>query len=337
MIEGRSTLAAKKKKTKKKKPKSQTTDVATWYDTHTYFTDYARRISELVDLKRGQQLKITLVLPTLNEGKTIGRVVATFKKRLVDQFPLLDEILVVDSGSVDNTKIRAQQAGAKFCLAEKHLKDEGIFFGKGENLWTSLFVGEGDIFVWIDADITNIHPRFVYNLLGPLLENDEIGYIKGFYQRPLVLSGETGIQVSVPEGGGRVTEILFKPIINRLFPELAAIIQPLSGEYAARREIVENVPFFTGYGVETGLLIDIMHHNQSLRALGKMSHGIAHVLFQRAQEMGRMDLADFLQEIDSHFTIIRDGEDYSLTSHPIAENEKRPIIEIGEYRRRHKR
>ena len=140
------------------------------------------------------------------------------------------------------------------------LPEVGSYIGKGEALWKSLHVLDGDIVTWIDTDISNIQPRFVYGLLGPLLREPRIQYVKGFYQRPI----REGDKL-LAEGGGRVTELMARPLINLFFPELSGIIQPLAGEYAGRRALLESVPFFTGYGVEIGLLIDILEADGHLR------------------------------------------------------------------------
>jgi glucosyl-3-phosphoglycerate synthase len=145
-------------------------------------------------------------------------------------------------------------------LAEK----VGTYRGKGEALWKSLHVTKGDIVAWIDTDITNIHPRFVYGLLGPLLRRPDVQYVKGFYQRPIKVNGQ--LQAS---GGGRVTELVARPLLNLFYPELSGVVQPLSGEYAGRREALMSVPFFTGYGVETGLLIDL-HDRYGLAGIAQV-------------------------------------------------------------------
>jgi hypothetical protein len=172
--------------------------------------------------------------------------------------------------------------------------------GKGEALWKSLKVLTGDIVAWIDTDITNPSPRFVYGLLGPLLFNEDIVYVKGFYERPISLGG-----IAKPTGGGRVTELMARPLLNYLYPELAGLTQPLSGEFAGRREALMQIGFFTGYGVESSMLIDLVslygrdalaqvdlevrhHKNQDLQSLSKMAFGIADVILQRAAMHGRV-------------------------------------------------
>jgi glucosyl-3-phosphoglycerate synthase len=165
-------------------------------------------------------------------------------------------------------------------------------------MWKSLFVLRGDIVLWVDADVTDFHPRFVYGLLGPLLEDPAIGFVKGFYERPL---GEGD-----PLGGGRVTELVARPLLNAFWPELGDVIQPLSGEYGGRRNVLENVPFFTGYAVEIGLLIDVAtrfgldaiaqvdlhrrtHRNRSVRELSHMAYAVLQGALTRLRSAGVID------------------------------------------------
>ena len=194
--------------------------------------------------------------------------------------------MVIDSDSTDRTVAIADRAGRAVVRHSQILPQLGSVTGKGEALWKSLHVLDGDIVAWIDTDISNIQPRFVTGLLGPLLREPRIQYVKGFYRRPI----KEGDKL-MPEGGGRVTELMARPLINLFFPELSGMIQPLSGEYAGRRALLERVPFFTGYAVEIGLLIDIIeqlglpaigqvdlerriHRNQPLGNLSQMAYVI---------------------------------------------------------------
>ncbi len=165
---------------------------------------------------------------------------------------LVDEIVLMDSNSNDRTRQIAADLGVPVYIHQELLPGYGPRHGKGEALWKSLLVTHGDIVVWIDTDIVNIHPRFVYGVIGPLLANPALQFVKGFYQRPL-RSGER----TMATGGGRVTELTARPMLNLFYPELSGVIQPLSGEYGGRRSALEQLSFFSGYGVESGLLIDI--------------------------------------------------------------------------------
>ncbi|HRZ89064.1 MAG TPA: glucosyl-3-phosphoglycerate synthase, partial [Spirochaetia bacterium] len=205
------------------KPSDDSLLVRTWH--HSKFSDIGR----LVDLKEKKGLTLSLAFPTLNEEATIGKEILVIRTELMDRYPLLDEIAVIDSSSKDRTRQVAERYGARVFESKDILPGRGTFRGKGENLWKSLYALQGDIIVWVDADIANIAPKFVYGLVGPLLEDDSIGYVKAFYERPIRSS--SGIQSS---GGGRVTEILVRPIFSLFYPELARLVQPLSGEYAGR-------------------------------------------------------------------------------------------------------
>ncbi len=172
----------------------------------------------------------------------------------MDRVPLVDQLVVIDSDSTDRTRRDRPRARRPVVRhSTRSCPRLGAYVGKGEALWKSLHVLDGDIVAWVDTDIRNIQPRFVYGLLGPLLREPRIQYVKGFYQRPIREGGQL-----LAEGGGRVTELMARPLINLFFPELSGMIQPLSGEYAGRRALLESVPFFTGYAVEIGLLIDIL-------------------------------------------------------------------------------
>jgi glucosyl-3-phosphoglycerate synthase len=250
----------------------------------------------LVAEKEAAGLRVSLCIPTLNEEGTIARVVSVLRAELLDRHRLLDELVVIDSGSTDRTRSLAADAGAEVLLASGILPFQGQRAGKGENLWKAVHQLSGDILCFVDGDIGNIHPRFVYGTVGPLLRHPEIGYVKGFYERPLLAS--EGVD---PRGGGRVTEILVRPLFQRFCPELAGLHQPLAGEYAARREVLERLPFPTGYGVETAHLLDVhrlfgigalaqtdlderIHRNRSLAQLGRMSGEILEAFFARIPE-----------------------------------------------------
>jgi glucosyl-3-phosphoglycerate synthase len=247
----------------------------------------------LVAAKEAAGLRISLCIPTLNEEGTIARVVSVLKSELFDRHRLLDELVVIDSGSTDRTRALAAEAGAEVVLAADILPFQGHRGGKGENLWKAVHHLTGDILCFVDGDIGNIHPRFVYGTVGPLIRHAELGYVKGFYERPLLAA--EGVD---PRGGGRVTEILVRPLFHRFCPELAGLHQPLAGEYAARREILEMLPMPTGYGVETAHLLDVyrtcgiaaiaqtdlderIHRNRSLAQLGRMSGEILDAFFTR--------------------------------------------------------
>ncbi len=304
---------------------------------HSRYADLRR----LLELKRSSGASVSLAFPTLNEADTIGKEILVLKAELMERFPLVDEIAVIDSGSTDDTRAIAERFGARVFSSRDILKSYGSFRGKGENLWKSLYVLQGDIIVWIDADISDIGPKFVSGLLGPLLERPEIGYVKAFYERPLRSS--TGL---TPSGGGRVTEILVRPLFSLFYPELAGLIQPLSGEYAGRRGLLERLPFSVGYGVEVGHLIDIyhqhgiqsiaqvdldrrVHRNQPVAALSRMAFGILNTFLSRLERYGE---AHVLRRLAAeHIALAAAGGRYKVQATALPVNERPPVIEIPEY------
>ncbi len=315
-----------------------------WFRTHTFHHSQFKDIERLLKLKRRKKLKISVAFPTLNEEETIGREVIIIKKYLASRYPLIDEIAVIDSGSTDNTLEVARKAGADVYLASEILPDWGNYKGKGENLWKSLYVLSGDIIVWIDADIKNIHSKFVYGLLGALLNHDDTGYVKAFYERPI----RVGDRLRTA-GGGRVTEILVRPLLSTFYPELALLMQPLSGEYAGRREILETIPFRVGYGVEMGHLLDIyesydldtfaqvdmdqrIHRNQSIGALRKMSFAILQTVLTKLKASKRITRdREMYREIVS---IQAKKYEHLLKKETLSFYERPPMITVKEYRRK---
>ena len=307
---------------------------------HSQFWD----LKQLVEHKEKQGLKISLCLPTLNEEQTIGKEIVILKAELHDRYPLLDEIAVIDSGSTDRTREVAASFGADVYLASEQFPHHGEHRGKGENLWKALYLLHGDIIVYVDTDINNIHPRFVYGLVGPLIQNPAVHYVKAFYDRPLAFS--QGLR---PTGGGRVTEILIRPLFSLFYPDLAFILQPLSGEYAGRRAILEKIPFPVGYGVETSMLIDIyqqlgleafaqtdldrrVHRNQETVALGRMAFGILKTFFSRLR---RDQKAEFLAQLPDVMRQFETAEgQYRQVEYGIADFERPPIYELEEYRQK---
>ncbi len=313
-----------------------------WFAENSFHSHEFEDVQRLIELKHMRELTISLALPALNEEHTVGNVITTLKRALMDDFPLLDEIVLIDSNSSDRTRQIAQALGVPVYIHQEILPQYGARQGKGEALWKSLFVTRGDIIAWIDTDISNIHPRFVYGLLGPLLREPRIQYVKGFYHRPLRVGDK--LQAG---GGGRVTELVARPMLNLFYPELSGVVQPLSGEYAGRRTALEQVPFFTGYGVETGLLIDMfgrfglggiaqcdleerIHKNQELPALGKMSFQILQVFIRRLEKRH----GPMLAEVNKTMKLIQHEQDrFYLDVEDIRESERWPMIQLSEYRR----
>jgi glucosyl-3-phosphoglycerate synthase len=248
----------------------------------------------LVAAKDGR--RVSVVLPALDEEATVGAIVAAILPLTTGAAPLVDELVVVDSGSTDRTVEVAAAAGARVVRRGDVLPHLPPMPGKGEVLWRSLAATSGDAIVFIDSDLVDFDPGFVPSLLGPILTVPEVALVKGFYRRPLRL--ETPDEESLDHGGGRVTELLARPLLAALRPELSGVVQPLGGEYAATRALLESVPFAPGYGVEIGLLLDTharlglaglaqvnlgvrKHRNRSLLQLGAMARQILGAALRR--------------------------------------------------------
>jgi glucosyl-3-phosphoglycerate synthase len=321
------------------------TDIDTWewFGNRTFHHSQFEPPAKLRAAKEQLGLTISVCLPTRDEAATVGGIVRNLRRNLVERSRLVDEIVVMDAGSSDATVAIAQAEGAKAFFEHEVLPGEGPGSGKGEALWKSLYACQGDLICWIDADIRNFHPRFAYGLLGPLLRHPEVQYVKAFYERPI--RERNALRAT---GGGRVTELLARPLINLLWPELAGIVQPLSGEYAGRRETLEQVPFFSGYGVELGLLVDIaarfgvdaiaqvdldrrVHRNQDMQALGRMSFGILQAAFLRLAEEGRSVPGNFATTL---VQFSNELVEYQPEPREIVTSRRPPIVTVDDYRRR---
>ena len=298
-------------------------------------------VEELVAAKAGR--RVAVVLPALDEEATVGTIVAAIRPLTQGSVPLVDELVVVDSGSTDRTVEVAAAAGARVVLRTDVLPELAPVPGKGEVLWRSLAATTSDIVCYLDSDLVDFDPAFVPALLGPLLTASGVHLVKGFYRRPLRL--ET---TQADTGGGRVTELLARPLINLLWPELAGIVQPLSGEYAGRRDTLEQVPFFSGYGVELGLLVDIaarfgvdgiaqvdldrrVHRNQDMQALGRMSFGILQAVFLRLAEEGRSVPGNYGTTLVQFSNQLYE---YQPEPREIVTTRRPPIVTVDDYRRR---
>jgi glucosyl-3-phosphoglycerate synthase len=209
-----------------------------------HFELEACSIAEVAAAKAGQT--ISVCIPCRDEAATIGPLVSTIRHELMRRVPLVDELVVIDDRSIDDTAGVAASAGATVVPIEKIHLDHGEGHGKGNVLWASLLVSHGDLVVWIDGDITSFEPMWVARLVAPLLDDPTVALVKAFAHRPQKMGG-----------GGRTTELVARPLMSLYFPELAALQQPLSGEYAGRRSVLEQLPFAEGWGVEIALIIDV--------------------------------------------------------------------------------
>jgi glucosyl-3-phosphoglycerate synthase len=241
---------------------------------------------------------VSVVIPARDEEDTIGAIVSTIREHLVNRVPLVDEILVVDSRSTDATVEVASAAGARVVSQDEVTRGLPRMDGKGDALWAGLAASSGDVVAFVDGDLRRFSPHFVTGLLGPLLCDGSVEFVKGFYHRPLV--GSSGVET---DGGGRVTELSARPLLNLFWPELAGVVQPLAGEYAGRRHTLERIPFVSGYGVEIAMLIDLfdlvgldalaqvdlgerLHRHQGTEALGRMSAQIMVTAWSRLYRRG---------------------------------------------------
>jgi glucosyl-3-phosphoglycerate synthase len=314
------------------------TEVAEWLRCRTS-TSADWPVERLLEVKG--TTRISVVLPARDEQETVGSIVTAIRRELVERAPLVDEIVVIDSRSTDRTAAVAAAAGAVVVAQDTVLAELPPLSGKGEALWKSLAATGGDLLVFVDADLRNFSAGFVTGLLGPLLTDPAVGYVKGCYERPLITAGGR-----VDGGGGRVTELVARPLLNLHWPALAGVMQPLGGEYAGRRSLLERLPFVTGYGVELGLLLDVyatagldalaqvdlgdrVHSHQSTEALGAMSSQIMLTAWSRLERHGRMlplaepaaALTQFRRSADGYEPRVRD----------VGVAERPPIIEIPGY------
>ncbi len=240
-----------------------------------------RRVDLQVVLAAKRGHRVTVCIPARDEETTVGRIVRTIRRELVDQTGLVDEVLVVDDGSSDATSQVGRDAGARVVRADDVLPEAGPGSGKGEAMWKGLAAADGDLVVYCDADVRNFGPRFVVGLLAPLLLHDDVGFVKAFYERPL--EGQPG-------EGGRVTELVARPLLSLLFPDLTPIVQPLAGECAARRDVLEQVPFVEGYGVDIGLVIDVAGRF-GLNSIAQVDLGVRHHRNRPLEELAPQSMA----------------------------------------------
>ncbi|MFH8733851.1 MULTISPECIES: glucosyl-3-phosphoglycerate synthase [unclassified Streptomyces] len=294
-----------------------------------------RPLPQLIAAKRAAGTSVSVVLPALNEEETVGEIVAEIRRALMtERVPLVDELVVIDSGSTDRTAEVARAAGARVVHRDTILPRIPAVPGKGEVLWRSLLVTSGDIVCFVDADLKEFSADFVSGIVGPLLTDPGVDFVKAMYDRPL---GSAAGQ------GGRVTELVARPLLNLHWPLLAGFVQPLGGEYAARRSLLERLPFPVGYGVELGLLVDALH-TVGLDALGQVDVGVRKHRHQDGQALGRMAAAIYrtaqLRLARGHLvrpvlTQFERGEQgFEPRTHDVDTEERPPMTEITEYAER---
>ncbi|WKD34020.1 glucosyl-3-phosphoglycerate synthase [Streptomyces xanthophaeus] len=292
-----------------------------------------RPLDQLLDRKRAAGTTVSVVLPALDEEATVGAIVETVRRELIEGLPvpLVDELVVIDSGSADRTAEVAAKAGARVVHRDEILPRLPALPGKGEVLWRSLLATDGDIVCFVDADLRDFSATFVSGIVGPLLTDPDVQFVKAMYDRPL---GDT------PGQGGRVTELVARPLLNLHWPQLAGFVQPLGGEYAVRRSLLERLPFPVGYGVELGLLVDALH-TVGLDALAQVDVGVRVHRHQDGQALGRMAAAIYRTAqvrlsrghlVRPELTQFERGpEGFVPRTHPVDTEERPPMAGIKEY------
>ena len=317
-------------------------DAAAWFAARTSSAD-DWPLDLLLGLKG--RTRVSVVLPALDEEQTVGHIVACVHDALGDGAPsgrrLVDELVVLDSGSTDRTAEVARRAGARVVHRDEVLPHLPAVAGKGEAMWRSLAATDGDLVVFVDADLRSFTPAYVTGLVGPLLCEDAVQLVKAVYERPLVEGSSV-----VSAGGGRVTELVARPLLNLLWPQLAGLVQPLAGEYAARRSLLEQLPFPCGYGVELALLVDTLdlvgleglaqvdlgvrlHRHHDEPRLGRMAAEIMRTAFERLARRG--DLADLGALGGSLTQFDRGAAGFSSRSHGVIGLERPPMATVAEY------
>ncbi|WP_328561159.1 glucosyl-3-phosphoglycerate synthase [Streptomyces coelicoflavus] len=290
-----------------------------------------RTVQQLLSAKHATGQSVSVVLPALDEEATVGDIVTVIRRELMLRVPLVDELVVVDSGSGDRTSEVAAAAGARVVHRDAILPRIPAVPGKGEVLWRSLLVTGGDIVCFVDADLREFSADFVSGIVGPLLTDPDVHLVKAMYDRPL--GGAAG-------QGGRVTELMARPLLNLHWPQLAGFVQPLGGEYAARRSLLERLPFPVGYGVELGMLVDALHL-VGLDALAQVDVGVRVHRHQDGRALGRMAAAIYrtaqLRLARGHLVrptltqFERGADGFEPRTYAVDTEERPPMTEIAEY------
>lgn len=283
-------------------------------------------LESLAALKQTRGLTVGVALPSLNEVETVAKVIDAVRNCA----PIVDDLIVVDSGSTDGTVELCEECGVRLVADSRAAAELGVPLssGKGFNLWTSLHYLKSDIIAWMDADIRNANRNFILGIVGPMIVNDRLQFVKGYYRRP--------------KGDARVTEILVRPYVSMLFPELAEFVQPLSGEYGGRRSFLRSLQFYSGYSVEIAVLLQArltlcdhevgqsflgrrFHQLQSVSSLGKMGASILHTLLEMSRQYGRIEFnPDVLHEHLIRFSS-EDGEAFEPESVYVCDQQLAPM------------
>lgn len=290
-----------------------------------------------VQAHKGDQ-RVTVIIPARDEESTVGAIVAAIRAELMSgSTPLVDDLVVVDSDSSDATARVAREAGARVVATTEVLPDIPTVAGKGEAMWRGLAATEGDVVVFLDADLRSFTPDYVVALLGPILSEPSVHLVKACYDRPLVSDGGRRVM-----GGGRVTELVARPLLNLHWPELAGVAQPLAGEYAVRRELIESLPIPCGYGVEFALLVDTAA-KLGLDAVAQVDLGERRHRHQEDQRLGLMAAEIWqvaLDRLDAGNVVRRPGDSIAeftygpdgvtMTDHVVDVLVRPPLAEVRE-------
>lgn len=307
------------------RPDISRTAAEEWFAARSYRHDRFRDLAALARRKRALGLSVSLVLPCREVAGTIGAVldqVTALRRRAA----LVDQVVVVDAGSGDGTAGIAAARGAEVFDESELMPDFGPALGKGDAMWRALSVAHGDIVLYADADSASFEAHFMYGMLGPLLHDSDVRFVKATYHRPFTAPDGT-----VVDDAGRVTELTAKPLLAIFYPELAGFGQPLAGEVAARRDLLCAIPFCTGYAVEVGMLIDVLrgagldamaqvdlgsrvNRSQRLLALNSMSYAVARALLTRAGQP--VDAGSYLHAANRHTGVRLERRGVSVVERP---------------------
>ena len=312
-------------------PPSNAALLERWLERRSYAHERFADLDSLARRKQERGLSVTVVLPAREVATTIGPIIDEIRG-VNERAALVDQVLVVAARSGDGTREIALRHGAEVYEEDELVAELGPAIGKGDAMWRALSVAKGDLVLYLDSDTVDFGPRFVYGLLGPLLTEPGVRFVKASYSRPWT----DGAQVRL-DGGARVTELTAKPLLNLFYPELSAFAQPLAGDLAASRALLEGIPFFTGYAVETGMLIDVLaaagldamaqvdlgsrsNRHQPLFELGKMSYAVLRAVEMRLARDGRLR-SNGGGARDSYVRAIRSADGLRLEQSPV------PILE----------
>jgi glucosyl-3-phosphoglycerate synthase len=316
-----------------------------WLATRSYAYDSFRDLRRLADIKRRRGLSVSLILPTLNVAETLRPILRDLNRLRAGKTALLDQIVVVDGRSTDGSADIGERAGVDVYQEDALMPEFGRALGKGDAMWRALGQVDGDIIAFADTDTGDFRCESVGATLAPLLVDSGIQFVKAAFRRPF--AGTGGVS---PDAGGRVTELTAKPLFNLFFPLLSGFAQPLAGEFAGRRDLLRSVPFITGYGVETGMLIDVLrrvglgamaqvdvgtrqNRHQPLADLGRMSYAVLRTVLRRLDdpdlgESGRLASRVLSESLYTHSTTT--GEGFRLTEYEEDLAERPPWTELAQ-------